>query len=154
LSREKCKSNQGDVVLLHNDSDPNSELKFPPHQILLTLNETYILENLDTSELLCEKIWEFALLFRAVAPYSFSDSETGAVSGVRRIQPISCGIAKAGSLDRHAISGLSCLLAARLLLYGRDLLLDPGMIKLSVDRIDGTFPLPSIVSAVLTQSFP
>lgn len=40
--------------------NPSPDLMFPAHQILITLNGIYPLENLDTSQLARDKTWEFA----------------------------------------------------------------------------------------------
>jgi kynurenine formamidase len=40
--------------------NPVPDLMFPAHQILITLNGIHPLENLDTSQLAQEKVWEFA----------------------------------------------------------------------------------------------
>jgi kynurenine formamidase len=40
--------------------NPSPDLMFPSHQILITLNIIYPLENLDTSQLARERTWEFA----------------------------------------------------------------------------------------------
>ncbi|MCZ6514439.1 MAG: cyclase family protein [Acidobacteria bacterium] len=46
--------------------NPNPNLAFPVHQLLLVRNGIYILENLDTSDLARDKVYEFAFLFSPV----------------------------------------------------------------------------------------
>jgi len=46
----------------------------PAHQILLTLNGIYNLENLDTSELARDRIYEFAFFFAPLRLKGFTGS--------------------------------------------------------------------------------
>ena len=52
----------------------DSEVLFPAHQILLTLNGIYNLENLDTSELARDRIYEFAFFFAPLRLKGFTGS--------------------------------------------------------------------------------
>ena len=45
--------------------NPNPDLAFPVHQILIPLNGIYNLENLDTSSLVRDRVYEFAFFFGA-----------------------------------------------------------------------------------------
>jgi kynurenine formamidase len=59
-----------EVVLVGSDTwatevvpNPNAELAFPVHQLLIPRNGIYIFENLLTEELARDRIYEFAFFF-------------------------------------------------------------------------------------------
>jgi kynurenine formamidase len=59
-----------EVVLVGSDTwatevvpNPNPELAFPVHQLLIPRNGIYIFENLLTEELVRERVYEFAFMF-------------------------------------------------------------------------------------------
>jgi kynurenine formamidase len=59
-----------EVVLVGSDTwateavpNPNPELAFPVHQLLIPRNGIYIFENLLTEELARERVYEFAFIF-------------------------------------------------------------------------------------------
>lgn len=53
---------------------PDSELAFPVHQILITLNGIYILENIDTAALARDRVYEFAFFFAPLRLKGFAGS--------------------------------------------------------------------------------
>ncbi len=54
--------------------NPNPDLAFPVHQILIPLNGIYNLENLDTSALARDKVYEFAFFFAPLKLKGFAGS--------------------------------------------------------------------------------
>lgn len=54
--------------------NPNADLAFPVHQILVPLNGIYNLENLDTSALAKKKVYEFAFFFAPLRLKGFAGS--------------------------------------------------------------------------------
>ena len=54
--------------------NPNPDLAFPVHQILIPLNGIYNLENLDTSSLVRDRVYEFAFFFAPLRLKGFAGS--------------------------------------------------------------------------------